>query len=160
MQAGALGRGGEIFILNMGTPIRIADMARDLIRLSGFQPDADVKIKFIGLRPGEKLYEELIIEGEDFAGTAHDKILVLKGNSCNLFWLDRKIEELERLSNFQDTQGILEKLKEIIPEYQPSGLNGKSRSLQNRLATISIPEYASLLRDGKMLSVQNSLSRN
>lgn len=160
LQAGALGRGGEIFILNMGTPIRIADLARDLIRLSGFEPDMDVKIEYTGLRPGEKLYEELIIEGEHFTGTAHDKILVLKGNSCDLFWLDEKIEELETLSNFQDTQSILDKLKEIIPEYQPSGLNGENQSSPNRLAGISIPENAAPWGGGKIWTTQSPISQN
>ena len=64
LQAGAMGHGGEIFILDMGTSIKIADMARDLIRLSGFEPDVDIKIEYVGLRPGEKLYEELITDGE------------------------------------------------------------------------------------------------
>ena len=79
LQAGAMGKGGEIFILDMGTPIKIDDMARDLIRLSGFEPDVDIKIEYIGLRPGEKLFEELITEGENIVPTRHEKIMVLKG---------------------------------------------------------------------------------
>ncbi|OGQ01018.1 MAG: hypothetical protein A2Z51_09705, partial [Deltaproteobacteria bacterium RBG_19FT_COMBO_52_11] len=79
LQAGAMGEGGEVFILDMGTPIKIANMARDLIRLSGFKPDEDIEIKFIGLRPGEKLYEELITEGEGIIRTDYEKIFVLKG---------------------------------------------------------------------------------
>jgi len=78
LQAGAIGTGGEIFILKMGTPVRIADMARDLIRLSGFEPDTEIEIKEIGLRPGEKLYEELITEGEGIQETEHEEIMVLK----------------------------------------------------------------------------------
>jgi len=119
LQAGALGAGGEIFILDMGTPIKILDMARDLIRRSGFKPDVDIEIKFIGLRPGEKLHEELITEGEGIVRTPYEKIFVLKGDTCDLHWLNGKIEELVKLANEQDAGGIKSKLKEIIPEYQP-----------------------------------------
>jgi FlaA1/EpsC-like NDP-sugar epimerase len=66
LQAGAMGKGGEIFILDMGTPLKIDDMARDLIRLSGFEPDVDIKIEYVGLRPGEKLFEELMTYGKSF----------------------------------------------------------------------------------------------
>ena len=82
LQAGAIGNGGEIFILKMGTPIRIADMARDLIRLSGFEPDEEIEIKEIGLRPGEKLFEELITEGEGIQETEHEEIMVLRAQSA------------------------------------------------------------------------------
>src|SRR5208283_4653021 len=77
LQAGTMGNGGEIFILRMGTPVKIADMARDLIRLSGKEPDVDIKIVFTGLRDGEKLYEELITIGEDILPTIHKKVMVL-----------------------------------------------------------------------------------
>jgi len=123
LQAGALGEGGEIFILDMGTPIKIVDMARDLIRRSGFKPDVDIEIKFTGLRPGEKLHEELITEGEGIVRTPYEKIFVLKGDTCDLNWLSQKIEELVKLANEQDASGIKSKLKEIIPEYQPFDLN-------------------------------------
>jgi FlaA1/EpsC-like NDP-sugar epimerase len=119
LQAGALGEGGEILILDMGTPIKIVDMARDLIRRSGFKPDVDIEIKFIGLRPGEKLHEELITEGEGIVRTPYEKIFVLKGDTYDLNWLNGKIEELVKLANEQDAGGIKSKLKEIIPEYQP-----------------------------------------
>jgi FlaA1/EpsC-like NDP-sugar epimerase len=123
LQAGALGQGGEIFILDTGTPIKILDMARDLIRLSGFEPDGDIGIKFMGLRPGEKLYEELITEGEGIVRTAYEKILVLKGNGCDLDWLNQRIEELQKLAYVQDAAGIKSKLQEIVPEYQPSDMS-------------------------------------
>jgi FlaA1/EpsC-like NDP-sugar epimerase len=119
LQAGVMGEGGEIFILDMGTPVKIVDMARDLIRKSGFRPDVDIEIKFIGLRPGEKLHEELITEGEGVVRTPHEKIFVLKGNVCDLNWLNQRIEELVRLAHDQDASGIKAKLKEIVPEYQP-----------------------------------------
>jgi FlaA1/EpsC-like NDP-sugar epimerase len=120
LQAGALGEGGEIFVLDMGTPIKIVEMARDLIRRSGFKPDRDIEIKFIGLRPGEKLYEELITESEGIVHSAHEKIFVLRGENKNdLNWLNQEIEELVKLALEQDASGIKSKLKEIVPEYQP-----------------------------------------
>ena len=84
LQAAAMGNGGEIFLLDMGTPIKIVDMAHDLIRLSGLEPDVDIKIEFIGLRPGEKLYEELITEGEGIVATNHENIMVLKGATLTI----------------------------------------------------------------------------
>jgi FlaA1/EpsC-like NDP-sugar epimerase len=119
LQAGAMGEGGEIFILDMGSPIKILDLARDLIRLSGFEPDEDIEIKFIGLRPGEKLYEELITEGEGIFPTSHEKISVLRKPPCDLNWLKTKIDELTALAQRQDGIGIKRKLKEILPEYEP-----------------------------------------
>ena len=117
LQAGAMGRGGEIFILDMGTPVKIADMARDLIRLSGLEPDIEIKIEYIGLRPGEKLYEELITEGEDIVPTSHEKIMVLRGGPYDRERLNGKVEELSRLAREQDSEGIRSRLKEILPEY-------------------------------------------
>ena len=135
LQAGALGTGGEIFILEMGTPVRIVDMARDLIRLSGKEPDRDIVIEFKGLEPGEKLYEELITQGEGIVPTKHDKIMVLKadgldGEGAEMWngygdqdgfrrWLMDKIDELYRLADQQDGVGIKAKLKEMVPEYVP-----------------------------------------
>ena len=120
LQAGAMGSGGEIFILDMGTPIRIQDMARDLIRLSGFEPDVDISISYTGLRPGEKLYEELMIESEDMLPTPHQNILVLKGSECDLTVLNARMAELTALADEQDVDGIKAKLKEIVPEYKPA----------------------------------------
>jgi FlaA1/EpsC-like NDP-sugar epimerase len=117
LQAGSMGEGGEIFILDMGTPIKIADMAKDLIRLSGFEPDVDIKIEYVGLRPGEKLYEELITEGENIVPTHHEKIMVLKGIECDLQLLNGKLDELAQLAGEQVGDRIKSKLKEIVPEY-------------------------------------------
>jgi len=117
LQAGAMGEGGEIFILDMGTPIKIDDMARDLIWLSGFEPEVDIKIEYIGLRPGEKLHEELIIEGEGIVPTNHEKIMVLRGEACDQKLLNGKIDELRLLAHEQDIEAIKMKLKEIVPEY-------------------------------------------
>jgi FlaA1/EpsC-like NDP-sugar epimerase len=76
LQAASLGKGGETFVLDMGKPVKIVDLARDLIRLSGFEPGRDIQIEFTGLRPGEKMFEELFLQGEDHARTAHEKIYV------------------------------------------------------------------------------------
>jgi FlaA1/EpsC-like NDP-sugar epimerase len=120
LQAGAIGNGGEIFILKMGIPIRIADMARDIIRLSGFKPDEDIEIKYIGLRPGEKLFEELITEGEGIQDTEHEEIMVLRGdNNISMKELNNHINRLVKLAEACDAKGIKEELKRIVPEYTP-----------------------------------------
>jgi len=119
LQAGSMGNGGETFVLDMGTPVKISDMARDLIRLSGYEPDVDIKIEFIGLRPGEKLYEELITEDEGIAPTGHGKIMVLRGQSCDQAVLNGQIDELFQLAAEYDSAGIRAKLCEIVPEFHP-----------------------------------------
>ena len=126
LQAGSMGGEGEIFILKMGTPVKIADMARDLIRLCGKEPDEDIEIIFTGLRPGEKLYEELITEGEGIVSTWHEKIMVLKPETEEIVqngkgreWLIKQIEDLLFLARRFDARAIKMKLKEIVPEYEP-----------------------------------------
>jgi FlaA1/EpsC-like NDP-sugar epimerase len=119
LQAGSMGSGGEIFILDMGTPVKIDDMARDLIRLSGFEPDVDINIEYIGLRPGEKLYEELITEGENVVPTSHEKIMVLKGIDCSLPALNGHIAELNTYARDQAKGKIIKKLKEVVSDYTP-----------------------------------------
>ncbi|MFC1891541.1 polysaccharide biosynthesis protein [Thermodesulfobacteriota bacterium] len=117
LQAGSMGKGGEIFILDMGTPVKIIDMARDLIRLSGFEPDVDIKIEYIGLRPGEKMYEELITEGEGIVQTSHEKIMVLKGMECDIEILNSNFDQLLELVVKQDGEEIKKYVKMILPEY-------------------------------------------
>jgi len=119
LQAGAMGEGGEIFILDMGKPVRIVDMARDLIRLHGFEPDQDIPIQFVGLRPGEKLREELITQGEGIVATAHEKILVLRGNACDPKDLSIHIDELLTIASTYDTVAIKRKLQQLVPDYTP-----------------------------------------
>ena len=125
LQSGAMGEGGETFLLDMGTPIKIDDMARDLIRLSGLEVGVDIDIEYVGLRPGEKLYEELITEGEGIVPTEHEKIMVLRGESCDQALLNGKIDELRDLAHQQMGEEIKQKLKEIVPEYQP--MNSEDR---------------------------------
>jgi FlaA1/EpsC-like NDP-sugar epimerase len=120
LQAGALcSEQVEVFVLEMGQPIKISDMARDLIRLSGFDPDVDIKIEFIGLRPGEKLYEELITEGEGIVPTSHKKIMTLRGDVCSLSQINGKIDKLAQMAVKQNAEEIKATLKEIVADYQP-----------------------------------------
>lgn len=119
LQAGAMGQGEEIFILKMGEPIKIVQMARDLIKLAGREPDTEIEIKFTGLREGEKLYEELITEGEGIVETGHDKIMVLHGNGMNCANLYGGLEKLHQKSKLHDSNGIKEILHQLIPEYTP-----------------------------------------
>ncbi len=119
LQAGAMGEGGEIFILKMGEPIKIDQLARDLIRLAGREPDIEIKIKFIGLREGEKLYEELITEGEGIVETNHEKIMVLRGNGKTCAKIYQGLERLQQKTKAHDGQGIKDALQQMIPEYTP-----------------------------------------
>jgi FlaA1/EpsC-like NDP-sugar epimerase len=119
LQAGTMGEGGEIFILNMGEPIRIVDLARDLIRLHGLEPDRDIIIDFVGLRPGEKLHEELITSGEGIVPTSHEKIMVLRGDSHPPEVVLKQVEELIALASLSDDSALKRKLQEIVPEYTP-----------------------------------------
>ena len=120
IQAGALGEGGETFILDMGEPIRIVDLAKDLIRLSGFKPEEDIKIKFSGIRAGEKLEERLLSEDEEAVVTNHQKILVTRPeNNLSRKIFFKQIEELEELASKEDVFGLKSKLAEIVPTYKP-----------------------------------------
>jgi len=124
LQAGALGGGGEIFVLDMGKPVNIKDMAYDLIRLSGLEPEEDIPVIFTGVRPGEKLYEELITNGEQIIKTNHKKIVVLKSGSIRHSWseLAMDVEELIMISQSFDSNSIKNRLHHIIPEYEPQDM--------------------------------------
>jgi len=119
LQAGSMGDHGEIFVLRMGRPVRIADMAADLIRLSGKEPGEDIEIKYIGLRPGEKLYEELITAGEDVLPTDHSQIMVLQGAACGWEELTPLLGELEAAARARDGQALRAALRRAVPEYDP-----------------------------------------
>jgi FlaA1/EpsC-like NDP-sugar epimerase len=119
LQAGSMGGDGEIFILKMGEPVKIDQMARDMIKLAGKEPDVDVEIHYTGLRPGEKLYEELITEGEGIVPTGHEKIMVLRSEGEGFADRERLFGELVRTAGIHDASGIKEILQQIIPEYTP-----------------------------------------
>jgi len=119
LQAATMGKGGEIFVLDMGEPVKIVDLARELITLSGFRPDEDIEINFIGPRPGEKLFEELSIKGEDMQPTRHPKIGIWKNIPMDRDRLRKGIDELVNLARTggSHNSGIVLKIKELIPEY-------------------------------------------
>jgi len=115
LQAGSMARGGEIFVLDMGEPVRIVDLARDLIRLSGFEPDVDIRIEFSGLRPGEKLYEELLMAEEGLQNTTHEKIFVAQPLFVDLKKLHQEIADLQSIVvNNADLETAL---TQIVPTY-------------------------------------------
>ncbi len=117
LQAAAMGNGGEIFVLNMGEPVKIVDLAHELITLSGFRPGEDIEIEFTGLRPGEKLFEELSIEGEDMAATRHPKIAVWKNIPKDRETIRADIEKLLQVAHTQDRSQIVRVLKELVPNF-------------------------------------------
>lgn len=117
LQAATMGQGGEIFVLDMGEPVRIVDLARELITLSGFRPGEDIEIEFTGLRPGEKLFEELSIEGEDMMPTQHPKIAVWKNLPKDRETVRAGIEKLLEVAATQDRLQIIRVLKELVPNF-------------------------------------------
>jgi FlaA1/EpsC-like NDP-sugar epimerase len=119
LQAAAMGKGGELFVLEMGEPVKIADLARDMIRLSGLEPEVDVEITYIGLRPGEKLYEELITTGEGIVPTPHEKIMVLRATACGspeeTLAKVRRVEDLAAACAPESE--LMAAVRELVPEY-------------------------------------------
>jgi FlaA1/EpsC-like NDP-sugar epimerase len=128
IQAGGLGIEGEVFILDIGEPVKIVNLARDLIKLSGFIPDEDIKIEFIGSRPGEKLFEELLTEKERsrvLGESGHEKIFIAQTEVVDEEKLKEDIKELEVLTKQMDSEGIVRKLQEIVPTYKPNRIGQK-----------------------------------
>ena len=122
LQAGAYGKKGKIFLLEMGKPIKILQLARDLIRLSGLEPDRDISIVFTGLRPGEKLYEELQSLDEKVIPSEHKKIMILDDSNHEMSWVALKntIEDLLNIAENLDSDEIQSKLSQLLPDYKPS----------------------------------------
>ena len=134
IQAGAIGGRGRIMVLDMGEPIRIVDLARNMIRLSGKEPDRDVQITFIGARPGEKIHEELFAEGETWKPTTHPKIVALDVSPVERAWLEGKLDELERLVETGDTLELVGRLAAIVREP-----NGAPETREAGAATAATP---------------------
>jgi FlaA1/EpsC-like NDP-sugar epimerase len=117
LQAATMGKGGEIFVLDMGEPVKIVDLAKELITLSGFRPGEDIEITFTSPRPGEKLFEELSIEGEDMQRTRHPKIRIWKNIPMDREKLRDAISELIDIAKTQNHSQIVQKIKNLVPEY-------------------------------------------
>ena len=122
LQCGAYASGGEIFILDMGEPVKILDMARKMIRLSGYVPDQDIKIVFTGLRPGEKLYEELLIDEKNLVGTKNDRIFIAQMDKTDLESMSARIKKMIEHA-YEETKDIQADIKEIVPEYKEQKKN-------------------------------------
>ncbi len=120
LQAGSMGQGGEIFLLDMGEPVKIVQLAEELIKLSGLEVNKDIEIVFTGLRPGEKLYEELLIAGEGVQKTTHKEICVARSTQVDWEKLNLQLEELYQRSRVIDLEGVRRQLQEIVPEYSPA----------------------------------------
>jgi FlaA1/EpsC-like NDP-sugar epimerase len=116
VQAGSIGRSGQVFVLDMGEPVSIVELARNMIRLSGKEPDRDVAIEFVGVRPGEKLHEELWGEGESAGETPHPKILAVTRPTIDAAWLEDELAELERLVADGETLELVAKLGGMMKE--------------------------------------------
>ena len=129
LEAGSIGEGGEVFLFNMGEPVRIYDMAEKMIRLSGFLPYKDIDIVETGLRPGEKLYEELLANQETSASIDHGKILIAHTPSVNLEETSVRIQDLLDHLQTENDEGLVARMREIVREYQPA----HSRFAQNIL---------------------------
>jgi FlaA1/EpsC-like NDP-sugar epimerase len=120
LQASTMGRGGEIFILDMGEDVKIDDLAKNVIRLAGFEPGNDIQIVYTGLRPGEKLVEELRLQAEGLGPTTHEKIRVLQGGRVDFLQVRSWLDELSTVVDSRNVYGLIKTLISVVPEYCPS----------------------------------------
>ncbi len=134
LQAGSFAEGGEIFVLDMGEPVRIVDLAKDMIRLSGYEPDVDIKIEFVGIRPGEKLFEELLSDGEGHDRTVHPKILVGRIQPVSPAYADRVLSSLATIADGPPA-AVFPALESIVRELD----EGSSRLLAAEVSQVGSP---------------------
>lgn len=135
LQAGAYAKGGEIFVLDMGKSVKIYDLAENLIRLSGYKPNEDIEIKITGLRPGEKLYEELLMNNDELRKTGHNKIFIDKPETISLIKLRKQIDDLMFVTKLGNKNMLIDKLKEIVPTYYSPDFYNKKRVVEEVAAT-------------------------
>jgi FlaA1/EpsC-like NDP-sugar epimerase len=119
LEASVMAEGGEVFLFDMGKPVKIADLAKNMIRMAGLVPDVDINIKFIGQRPGEKLHEELFLDDEKMQETYHEKIMISKERRHDIAEVEKIIYNLQALEDFYDPEVFQRVINEILPEYQP-----------------------------------------
>ena len=118
IQAASFANGGEIFVLDMGKPVKIYDLACNLIKLSGYEPNVDIEIKVTGLRPGEKLYEELLMDEEGLTNTSHEKIFIGKPVFSDINTVKEYIKLLSDAVETGDSEVIKDAIKKVVPTYQ------------------------------------------
>ena len=123
MQAGAFAKGGEIFVLDMGSPVKIVTLAESLIRMMGYTPYQDIPIEFTGLRPGEKLFEELLMEEEGLQKTANDKIYIGKQIEVDKESLIAELEKMQDICKSNDKDAIVRQLQVLVPTFTPDLAN-------------------------------------
>jgi FlaA1/EpsC-like NDP-sugar epimerase len=160
LQAGALGRGGELFMLDMGEQVRIVDLARDLIRLSGLEVDVDIEIQYTGMRPGEKLFEEMFFEHEHATRTDHPK--VLRARDQLEYWGMEQVNELIAVAmNGADDRTLLTLLRGIVPDFTPDDMVEPPVVTIERAYRGVNPKVSDLLRAPRPgLSQDVTLSKN
>jgi FlaA1/EpsC-like NDP-sugar epimerase len=122
LQASTMGQGSEVFVLDMGEPVKIVDLAKNMIELAGLIPGEDIEIRFTGLRPGEKLFEEISLDGENILPTYHEKIRIFKGAEVKPAIVTTWLNQLQLLVARRDIPKIHAHLADLVPEYQHSGL--------------------------------------
>lgn len=118
LQAGSMGKGGEIFVLDMGEPVRIRNLADQMIRLSGLEPEKVIIITYTGLRPGEKLFEEIFHESEGLKTTTHAKLLLAKSRQVEWEWLLNELSQLKQAAGLRDIGVLKHHLRGIVPEFK------------------------------------------
>jgi FlaA1/EpsC-like NDP-sugar epimerase len=144
LEAGFMGKGGEIFVFDMGQPVKIVDLANNMIRLSGLEPGKDIKIEFTGLRPGEKLYEELLLDREVILPTHHKKIKIAKIEKVDFAFIMPKIDSiLKQLYTFSEKE-IVEFFEEVVPEYKSSKANSNGQIIKSKSLVDAKPGTAHL----------------
>jgi FlaA1/EpsC-like NDP-sugar epimerase len=118
LEASVMGKGGEVYIFDMGKSIKISDLAKNMIRLAGLIPGKDIEIKYVGLRPGEKLYEELLTKEENTIPTYHPKIMIAKVQNYNFEDVSIKIDKIIQVADLLDNLHLVALMKELVPEYK------------------------------------------
>ena len=142
LQGAVLSKGGEVFMLDMGEPVKIVDLARDMISLSGMEVGRDIDIVFTGLRPGEKLFEEMFAAGEQYERTQHEKIFIAANASSFVpQGLDAAIAAMEQAANSNDRVAVVRTLQNLIPEYCPPAENAATLAMNNRAVTAETREW-------------------
>lgn len=136
LQAGVMGHGGEVFAFDMGTPVKIVDLAHKMIQLSGLEPGRDIEIVFTGLRPGEKLYEELLAKKEDIIPTYHEKIMIARVRAYDYQIVKKQVQKLVEIAREGNVWGVVQLMKKIVPEYKSNNSVFEELDVENHEAPV------------------------